>query len=174
MRSVARHWRRNWSRSARCDRYRGSIAAALAAKRQPRTIPIVFQVADPVRLVRREPSSAGRQRRPASISFDRIGGKWLELLREMVPAATRVAVLVNAANARKRDVRETIEAAGAVRWGASPSLKCRLHAARSIAPSRPSRERPNGACRAATRRRSHRVQFARWRPVTVARGLLVA
>ena len=95
------------------------IAAAFAAKAATTTIPIVFGVAeDPVRL-----GLVASLARPGGnltgINFltAELVAKRLELLRELVPATTRVAVLVNPTNATStettlRDVETAARAMG--------------------------------------------------------------
>jgi putative tryptophan/tyrosine transport system substrate-binding protein len=97
----------------------GGTRPALAAKAANTTIPIVFAVAqDPVQL-----GLVASLARPGAnltgINFfsAELSAKRLELLRELVPAAVRVAVLVNPANATTtettlRDVQPAARAMG--------------------------------------------------------------
>src|SRR5271166_5314865 len=97
----------------------GSNIVALAVKATTTTIPIVFiATEDPVKL-----GFVASLARPGGnatgINFfsGELTAKRLELLREMVPAATRVAVLVNPANAMTtestlRDVQSAARAMG--------------------------------------------------------------
>ena len=76
----------------------GTTTAA-ALLEATRTVPIVFAiVVDPVGAgFVREPGAAGRQCHRFPVVRDRPARKWLELLREIAPRATRAAVLRNPA-----------------------------------------------------------------------------
>jgi putative ABC transport system substrate-binding protein len=96
----------------------GGLVSALAAKAATTTIPIVFVVADdPVRLGL--VSSLGRpDGNLTGINFfsGELSAKRLEILHDLVPAAARVAVLVNPANAANAEtaLREAETAARAI------------------------------------------------------------
>src|SRR5258708_37545836 len=89
-----------------------------AAKTATTTIPIVFVIAqDPVRLgLVASLARPGGNMTGISFLSGEVTAKRLELLRELVPAATRVAVLVDPANATYAEitVRETGAAARSV------------------------------------------------------------
>ena len=94
-------------------------SAAVAAKAATTAIPIVFNVGDdPVRLgLVASLARPGGNLTGINIFTSEVVAKRLELLREMVPAATRVAVLVNPINAAitettLRDVEPAARAIG--------------------------------------------------------------
>ena len=93
-------------------------SAAVAAKAATTTIPIVFNVGDdPVRLgLVASLARPGGNLTGINIFTSELVAKRLELLREMVPAATRVAVLVSPHNASSEStVRDTAAGARAMR-----------------------------------------------------------
>jgi putative ABC transport system substrate-binding protein len=96
----------------------GGLVSALAAKAATTTIPIVFVVADdPVRLGL--VASLGRpDGNLTGINFfsGELSAKRFELLHELVPAATRVTVLVNPSNAANAEtaLREAETAAHSI------------------------------------------------------------
>src|SRR5947209_4972041 len=93
----------------------GGFATALAAKDATTTIPIVFGVSDdPVKhgLVASLARPGGNLTGVNLLSTE-LTAKRLELLREMLPRASRIAVLVNPANAANTQTTlHEVEAAG--------------------------------------------------------------
>jgi putative ABC transport system substrate-binding protein len=91
----------------------GSTTSALATKAATTTIPIVFGVPeDPVRLglVASLARPGGNATGINFFSSD-LTAKRLEILRELVPAATRVAVLVNPTNANTETTLRDVQSA---------------------------------------------------------------
>jgi putative ABC transport system substrate-binding protein len=88
---------------------------ALAAKTVGTTIPLVFMVADdPVNLgLVASFARPGGTATGVSFLFSDLGPKQLGLLREVVPRATRIGLLINPHNANAEVVKRELTAAGA-------------------------------------------------------------
>jgi putative ABC transport system substrate-binding protein len=90
-----------------------SLPAALAAKAATTTIPIVFVMgADPVKLgVAASLNHPGGNVTGVTQLYGAVGGKRLELIRELVPAASLIAVLTNPKNPNAEDHLTDVRAA---------------------------------------------------------------
>jgi putative ABC transport system substrate-binding protein len=97
----------------------GTTPSALAAKAATTSIPIIFAVGeDPVRLgLVTSLAMPGGNLTGVNVFNSEVVTKRLELLRELLPAATRVAVLVNPADVTttETNLREVEAAARAMR-----------------------------------------------------------
>ena len=111
-----------------------------------RTVPIVFpNVADPVGAGFVDSLARPGGNVTGFLAFEySLSGKWLELLKEIAPGVTRVAVLRNAAVPSGIGQFGVIQAvAPSLRVEVNP-INVRLTPARSSAPSRHSQRSPNG------------------------------
>jgi putative ABC transport system substrate-binding protein len=91
------------------------IPAAVAAKAATATVPIVFEVAgDPVKLgLVASLARPGGNATGVNSFLAELGAKQLELLREFVPTAARIGLLVNPTNANVEGVTKDVTAAAA-------------------------------------------------------------
>jgi len=123
----------------------GGTLPALAAKAATTTIPIVFGVGDdPVRLgLVASLARPGGNATGINFFLGELTAKRLEILRELVPAAVRVAVLVNPANAARteattRDAERAAQAMALQIKIVTASTTGEIHAAfESLARERP-------------------------------------
>jgi putative ABC transport system substrate-binding protein len=93
--------------------FAGSLPAALAAKQHAADVPMVFVMgADPVKQgIVASLQQPGGNATGVCQMFGALGGKRLELLRELVPAAKVVAILSNPGNPNAKEHVREIEAA---------------------------------------------------------------
>jgi putative ABC transport system substrate-binding protein len=108
----------------------GATSAALAAKAATMTIPVLFIVADdPVALgLVASVARPGRNVTGVNLLSAEVASKRLEFLRELIPGAARVALLINPADANTSEsiLREVDTAARAI------GLSIEVHRARTI------------------------------------------
>jgi ABC-type uncharacterized transport system substrate-binding protein len=93
--------------------FAGSLPAALAAKGETSTIPIVFVIgADPVKLgVVVSLNRPGGNVTGISQYYGALGAKRLELLRDLIPPASTIAIISNPKNPNAEDHLNDVQAA---------------------------------------------------------------
>jgi putative ABC transport system substrate-binding protein len=91
----------------------GSTASALAAKRTTSTIPIVFEIGgDPVATgLVDSPDGSGGNMTGVSLNIAALAQRQLELLREVIPKTSTVAVFLNPDNRNSAAQKARVEAA---------------------------------------------------------------
>lgn len=94
-----------------------SVSAALALRAETRTIPIVFtRVSDPIGSGLIETLSRPNGNATGFTNFEAsMGGKWLDVLKEIAPGVKRVAIIFNPDTAARRGIfyLDTFKAAAA-------------------------------------------------------------
>ena len=102
----------------------GTAAAVAALREQTRTIPIVFTlVADPVGLGFVESLARPGANITGFSSFDApLMGKWLQLLKEIAPSVTRVAIIFNPDTTRYASLADHAIEAAAPSFGITVTL----------------------------------------------------
>jgi putative ABC transport system substrate-binding protein len=90
----------------------GGTASALAAKRATSTIPIVFQIGgDPIATGLVDPDGSGSNMTGVSLNIAALVQRQFELLREVIPKASTVAVFLNPDNRNSPGQKARAEAA---------------------------------------------------------------
>jgi ABC-type uncharacterized transport system substrate-binding protein len=100
----------------------GSLPAAQAAKAATTSIPLVFvSGTDPIKagLVDNLTRPGGNVTGIVPFSAAELGGKHVELLHELVPAATSVGLLINPANSTESEAQKNLTEAATSRLGLS-------------------------------------------------------
>ena len=120
--------RRNWSRSRRTSSWPMAPRPWEPLLQATRTVPIVFPVvADPVGAGFVDSLARPGGNVTGFMNFEySIGGKWLELLKQIAPGVTRVAVLRDPAHTlRHRPVRRHPVRGAVARGGGQPGQRAR-------------------------------------------------
>jgi len=104
----------------------GGTASALSAKASTSTIPIVFLIGDdPVKYgLAASLNHPGGNATGMTLLSSMLGGKRLEIMRELMPGASKIAVLVNQQSPRaEADVKDIQDAARVLRVGTESEIE---------------------------------------------------